>query len=227
MSETFCPDCCLPQRGCICSLVPNIGSSCQFWLLTHDLEHDKPSNTGKLISAMWPETRIINWSRVSPDRELLALLEDQSEQVVLVFPEQYASETQQQTMAQYTVTEPRKTHFIIIDATWQQARKIYRQSVYLQSLPLLSLSPESPSIYTLRRNRHSQHLCTAEVAALVLKEWNELDQALLLESLVQVYCDQYRWSRKGQRQVTESRALQCLQGYRKSEWSGICRNRSK
>ena len=231
MSEALCSDCCLPQRGCICSLVPKIDSSSQFWLLTHDMEHDKPSNTGKLISLMWPETRIINWSRVSPDQELLALLEDQSEQVVLVFPEQYASEaqqqTQQQTMAQYSATEYQQTHFIILDATWQQARKIYRQSVYLQHLPLLSLSPESPSIYTLRRNRHSQHLCTAEVAALVLTEWNELDQALLLESLVQVYCDQYLWSRKGQRQVTESRALQFLQGYRKSEWSGICQNRSK
>lgn len=183
------------------------------------MEHQKPSNTGKLISAMWPETQVINWSRVQPDEQLMALLKDHEQPVVLVFPEQYAVAGQQEQ--RMPCDSKKRTQFIILDATWQQARKIYRQSPYLHDLPLLSLSPDQASIYTLRRNRHDQHLCTAEVAALVLKQRGEPDQALLLQSLIQVYCDQYQWARKGQKQITESRALTCLQTYGNNEWSGV------
>ena len=180
------------------------------------MEQDKPSNTGKLIRAIWPDTRIVNWSRVAPDNELLERINDPAHQTVLVFPEQYAADEQKSvaTDSVYGVKQP--TCFIILDATWQQARKIYRQSPYFHSLPLFSLLPDQASVYTLRRNRNPQHLCTAEVAAQVLKQWGEREQGVLLEALVKVYCDQYLWARKGQRQVTDSPALALLTKVKKN-----------
>lgn len=213
--EIYCPQCELPEPACLCHLVPNIHSSATFWLLTHDNEHDKATNTGKLISAIWSQTRVINWSRTEPNRELLEQLVDPSQDFVLVFPQQYAVAGQQKKqLAESGVNLVAKpTSFIILDATWQQARKLYRKSPYLHSLPLLSLLPAKPSVYSLRRNRNKQHLCTAEVAAQVLRQSGEPLQADLLDALLGHFCNQYDWSRKSQRQVQGSPVEQLLREY--------------
>ena len=213
--ELFCPRCELPERACLCSLVPEIDSAATFWLLTHDNEHDKATNTGKLIRAIWPKTRVVSWHRKQPDKELLRDLSDSSHEFVLVFPGQYSVVGQQASiLGESDVSLPEKPKsFIILDATWQQAREMYRQSPYLYSLPLISLLPQTPSVYSLRRNRDAQHLCTAEVAAQVLRQSGEPLQADLLDALLQHFCDQYDWSRKNQRQMLNSSALTLLREY--------------
>ena len=209
-----CIQCRLPEWACICPLIPRVESSACFWLITHDKEFDKPTNTGKLIQAAIPGTRLFNWSRTAPDEELLRLLEDPAWLPVLLFPTAYAVEAQSKAMQwNHHAGSDRNIAFIIIDATWQQARKMYRQSPWLHDLSLLSLQPEDPSIYSLRRNRQEQHLCTAEVAALALGELGENTNRQLMEALVQVYCDRYLWARKGQRKEENQRSLGILEQY--------------
>ncbi len=194
-----CTVCSLPLFACLCGIVPEIKSNVDFWLITHDNEHDKPTNTGRLISASLPNTKIFNWSRVAPDQNLLGLLKDNTFNPFLVFPSIYAAAEQPQCDSLTVQDKQGRPVFVIIDATWQQARKIYRKSPYLHSLPLVSLSPAQPSIYTLRRNHHRQHLCTAEVAAAVLETRGELRQASVLKALLQVFCDRYQGAKLGQR----------------------------
>ncbi len=213
-TDGACRQCRLPERACICSLIPKADSSACFWLITHDKEFDKPTNTGKLIQAMMPDTRLFNWSRTAPDEQLVSLLDDPAYQPVLLFPAEYAVEVQSEKPCwSRQAMDGRKVAFIIIDATWQQARKMYRQSPYLQNLDLLSLKPEEPSIYSLRRNRQSQHLCTAEVAAQALEQLGERHHRQLLEAVVQVYCDRYLWARKGQKREEDSRSMRILEGW--------------
>lgn len=59
--------------------------------------------------------------------------------------------------------------FILLDATWQLAHKMYRQSPYLQQLPSIMLQSTQPSAYLLRKNQRQQGWCTAESVALLLK----------------------------------------------------------
>ena len=222
--DLLCPKCELPERACLCDLVPDINSNATFWLLTHDNEHDKATNTGKLISAIWSQTRVINWSRTQPDPELLRQLVDPLQDFVLIFPQQYSvAEQQKNILAECGINLNEKNKsFIILDATWQQARKMYRQSPYLHSLPLMSLLPQRPSVYSLRRNRNDLHVCTAEVAAQVLGQSGESFQADLLNALLEHFCNQYDWTRKSQRQVLDSPAEQLLRKY--SENVSIVRN---
>ncbi|MGO0307390.1 tRNA-uridine aminocarboxypropyltransferase [Endozoicomonas acroporae] len=216
-----CHQCRLPEYACICRLIPKAESAACFWLITHDKEFDKPTNTGKLIQAAIPGTRIFNWSRTSPDKVLLELLDDPDWLPVLLFPREYAVEAQGNNRQwHYNSGSERKVAFIIIDATWQQARKMYRQSPWLHGLNVLSLQPEEPSIYRLRRNRQEQHLCTAEVAARALGELGENTNRQLMEALVQVYCDRYLWARKGQRRDEDSRSLRILEQSRSGAHSG-------
>lgn len=59
--------------------------------------------------------------------------------------------------------------FVILDATWQLAHKMYRQSPYLQQMPSVMLKSSQPSLYALRRNQRQQGWCTAESVALLLR----------------------------------------------------------
>jgi DTW domain-containing protein YfiP len=82
------------------------------------------------------------WDRVTPDPELLANIERES--VALLYPTQ-DSESLASNM-----------HFdsiIILDGTWQQAQKMVNRSPYLKALTKIKITPEQPSIYTLRRNQ--------------------------------------------------------------------------
>jgi DTW domain-containing protein YfiP len=56
---------------------------------------------------------------------------------------------------------------IILDATWQRARKMYRQSPYLQQLPTWQFCHAPASQFARRRNQVEGGWCTAEMIAMV------------------------------------------------------------
>ena len=125
----------------------------QLILLTHSRETKKASNTGQLISRVMPEVRIIIWQRTEPDQALLKLIVQG--ETALVF--QQENSIHSDNISAYK-------HFILIDSTWQEARKIYNRSPYLHDLPCIQLSTDKQSRYNLRRNQLDGGLCTAECA---------------------------------------------------------------
>jgi len=81
--------------------------------------------------------------------------------------------------------------FILLDATWAEARKMFRKSPYLDRFPVLSLEPAQISRYQLRRSRRDDHFCTSEVAALCLELAGESEAAATLEAYLDVYTHHY------------------------------------
>ena len=81
--------------------------------------------------------------------------------------------------------------FRSLDATWPEARKMFRKSPYLNHLPVLSLQPEQLSRYRLRRSTRDDHLCTSEVASLCLALANEPRAADTLETYLDVFTHHY------------------------------------
>jgi len=81
--------------------------------------------------------------------------------------------------------------FILLDATWPEARKMFRKSPYLNALPVLSLNPEQVSRYQLRRSRRDDHFCTSEVASLCLDLAGEAQAAHTLQAYLEVYTHHY------------------------------------
>lgn len=72
--------------------------------------------------------------------------------------------------------------FVILDATWQLAHKMYRQSPYLQQMPSVMLKSSQPSLYALRRNQRQQGWCTAESVALLLRALGQHGAAAAITS---------------------------------------------
>lgn len=149
----------------------------QFTLITHERELPKPSNTGQLIlAAEGVAARRIVWARRTPDALLLAEIEQR--RVVLVYPLLGADgfrmtcleeKDHHSTRNQLATLLPQAPVIVLIDATWQQAQKMFNQSPYLQQLPRLELARERPSQFWLRRNQKSAGLCTVECAIEVLR----------------------------------------------------------
>jgi DTW domain-containing protein YfiP len=81
--------------------------------------------------------------------------------------------------------------FVLLDATWSEARKMFRKSPYLNSLPVLSLQAEQLSRYKLRRSKRDDHFCTAEVAALCLELAGDQRAADGLNAYLDVFSQHY------------------------------------
>jgi DTW domain-containing protein YfiP len=58
----------------------------------------------------------------------------------------------------------------MLDGTWPEARKMFRKSPYLDSLPILSLSVDALSRYQLREASSAGQHCTAEIAIALLHQ---------------------------------------------------------
>lgn len=148
----------------------------KIWLITHSEELKKPSGTGRLVKeALQNECEIIIWSRVSPNKDILKLSPSNTLLIYLCNDEQ--------DRFQANITES-IDNIIILDGTWQQARKIYNQSPYLQKFRHYEIQ-NIKSAYKKRRNQKDIGLCTAEVAIQLLTEYQHPAAKELSEKFIE------------------------------------------
>ncbi|QXZ08628.1 DTW domain-containing protein [Comamonas sp. Y33R10-2] len=215
-----CEGCRLRPSHCMCALRPELNTRAAFCVLMHDSEPLKPSNTGWLIADVVRETYAFGWSRTEVDPQIEALLADPQWQPYVVFPGEYAQSPQRVVQAldgeDARALEPGKRPlFILLDATWSEARKMFRKSPYLDGFPVLSLHPDLLSRYQLRRSKRDDHFCTSEVAALCLElvgDTADVHAGQVLESYLGVFTERYLQAKHQQRADAGSEAHQRLQG---------------
>ena len=190
---TRCHHCMLLPYLCICSIKKTVTSHSGFLLLMYDDEILKPSNTGRLIADLIPDTQAYIWSRTEPNADMLALLADPQWWPVVVFPAEYAQQERVLPVGQSLppLFEGKRPLFILLDGTWSQAKKMFRKSPYLDNLPVLSFAPEKLSQYLVRKAAKDHQLATAEVASLVLERLGESNNAHLLDLLFSTFKENY------------------------------------
>jgi DTW domain-containing protein len=199
-----CSGCRLVPSHCLCALRPRMLTQAGVCLLMADIEPLKPSNTGWLIADVVPHTFAFGWARTVVDPALLALLADPQWQPYVVFPGEFVAAhrvvTQLQSPAKIQpdaappaahVPPAKRPLFVLLDATWPEARKMFRKSPYLDHLPVLSLQSDQISRYRLRRSTRDDHFCTSEVAALCLELAGEHGAAHTLEAYLDVFTAHY------------------------------------
>lgn len=132
-------------------------------LLTHEREFDRKTGTGILVQQHLDFCDIIRWYRKEPDPVFGTL--DQNK-TLLIYPGK-DSDTDT-NIDDYE-------NFILLDGTWQEARKIYNRSPYLRNFREYELKDTPESIYTLRRNQVG--LCTVETVVELLKRKGKVELA--------------------------------------------------
>ncbi|MBC3916747.1 DTW domain-containing protein [Undibacterium sp. CY18W] len=195
-----CSGCRLILSHCLCALRPVVSSRAGICLLMAEHEALKPSNTGWLIADVVPDTMAFAWARTEVNPALLAVLVDPQWQPYVVFPGEFVAPERVITellpadapqTSTPTGADNKRPLFILLDATWPEARKIFKKSPYLNQFPVLSLLPEQLSRYRLRRSRRDDHLCTSEVAALCLALAGDTAAAQALEMYLDLFTDHY------------------------------------
>jgi DTW domain-containing protein YfiP len=209
-----CAGCRLLPSHCLCALRPQLDVRAGVCLLMADIEALKPSNTGWLVADVVADTFAFGWARTEVDPALIALLADPQWQPYLVFPGEFVDSTRVVTEVQPLdaaagVSEKRPL-FVLLDATWPEARKMFRKSPYLDKLPVLSLQSDQLSSYKLRRSQRDEHFCTSEVAALCLALAGETHAAEVLEAYLGVFTDHYLKAKQQQPLDTDDAAHQRL-----------------
>lgn len=184
-----CPGCRLVPTHCLCALRPALPVCAGVCLIMADTEPLKPSNTGWLVADVVPDTFAFGWARTEVDPALLTLLADPQWQPVLVFPGEFVKDGRVVHHVQPAAGQ--RPLFVLLDATWPEASKMFRKSPYLDHLPVLSLHSDQLSQYRLRRSQQAHHFCTSEVAALCLALGGEVLAAQTLGAYLDVFTTHY------------------------------------
>lgn len=163
-----CQGCLLPEKHCLCASIRVQSARSRFCLVMFDTEPMKPSNTGRLIADVLPDTQAFSWSRTEPDPLLLQAVASEAYQPLVVFPASYADEGRQIVHSPPLSGKP--PLFIMLDGTWNEARKMFRKSPWLDRFPVISLNVTAPSRYRLREAHGEGQHCTAEIAAALLHQ---------------------------------------------------------
>lgn len=185
-----CNACGLPVITCICSRVVSVKTNAQLWILSTEKEFSRPSNTARLLNLMNPESTDIHlWERTRQPEALLEKIRSGNFEPYLLFPAE--NEEAQSRRVRFPISE-KVPAFIIIDGTWQEARKIVRKSEYLKVLPLISLTHVADSAFDLRKGVTPGNLCTLEATMEVLRMNGEEKAAASMDEVFHLFMKSYK-----------------------------------
>ena len=152
--------------------LPSVGLAPRIVLLQHANEPSRPTGTGKLLAheSLAPFLRFEQWTWAGrADNDKIERQVAQLDRPTLLWTSSNSDEA--------AATPTADADYIIIDATWQEARKMFRKLECLQTLPRVAIDIGGPSSYKLRadfgwRERFGfsadapEPLCTAEAPML-------------------------------------------------------------
>lgn len=145
------------------------------FLLTHEREVEKKTNTGRLVlSCLGAAAKRILWRRTAPDDDLLAMIE--TDQIALLYPGEEGESPGR--VEDYE-------RFLVLDSTWQESKKIINKSPYLKNISTVHVAANQSSSFKRRRNQIAGGLCTAEVVIELLRLKGETVSAETLDSCFQ------------------------------------------
>lgn len=144
----------------------------KFILLTHERELSKSSNTGQLVKqVLGDDVEIIVWKRKEQEPRLVHLFK--TKQAALLFPDSLSREAKNISLNN---ERGRYSFCVILDSTWQEARKMFNRSQYLRDADKVSIQTSGVSEYSLRRNQIEGGLSTAECVMEVLLACGQINE---------------------------------------------------
>jgi DTW domain-containing protein YfiP len=168
-----------PQRVCVCPEVPTVITRTRVVIVRHYLEQSRASNSGRLANLALPNSVIVDHGAGGGEeasRRGKALLPP-LDGAWLLFP------------AGEPITAaplPPVKQLVVLDATWSQARRMYRKLDGLRGLPLLRLPDEPMPEARLRASPGAGRVSTIEAIARALRILEGEAVAAPLERLFQV-----------------------------------------
>jgi len=175
--NSHCPRCYQRLEICICPILPTVTTRTEVLILRHIYEAQRPSNTGRLVALAMPNSRIIPCG--GGTRIGLSPIDDEFLRVPgtwLLWPDGTGTQPDMSDLA----TPDR---VVVIDATWQQARRLYSSLPVLRALPRLVLPAPIRCRDRLREQHRSDGMSTLETVAAAVAKIEGAESARPLEIL--------------------------------------------
>src|SRR5687767_12491627 len=178
-----CDHCFLHRSLCLCALIPRLQTRTRLVLVIHQLELNKPTNTGRLAARCLPNSEILVRGRAADHRATAPF----AGTPLLLFPHADAQPLERWRDSPLPVT------LIVPDGTWRQAARARRRVAGAEQIPCVAL-PGPGSGYRLRQATRPGRLSTLEAIAraLGILEGPAVEEALL--HIHQVMVDRTLWT---------------------------------
>jgi DTW domain-containing protein len=178
-----CGDCFLQRSLCVCALIPRVPTRTRVVLVMHQLELNKPTNTGRLAVRCLPNSEILVRGREAEHRTPPPF----PGTALLLFPHREAQPLEPWREATGPLT------LIVPDGTWRQANRARLRVPGLDRIPCVSL-PGPTTGYRLRQAARPGRLSTLEAIAraLGILEGPAVEEPLL--HIHQVMVDRTLWT---------------------------------
>lgn len=173
MGRPFCYTCWRPRVTCLCADIRQVQNRTGITILQHPRERNHPIGTARIVDlSLRDATLLVDTVEALGQTRPPHLPADAG----LLFPGEGSRDLE-------TLPEAdRPSHLVLLDGTWRHARSIYRDSAWLQAMPMYQLSPSQPSNYRIRREPKATFVSTVESAVLALRalepETDGFDQLL-------------------------------------------------
>jgi DTW domain-containing protein YfiP len=191
--NSHCFRCYQRRKICVCPILPTVKTRTEFLILRHIYEAERPSNTGRLVALSMPNSRIIPCG--GGTRIGLSPIDDEflrAPGTWLLWPDGTGTKPNVLDM-----TPPDRV--VVIDATWQQARRLYSSMPVLWALPRLVLPAPIRCRDRLREQHRADGMSTLEAVAAAVAKLEGVEIAKPLEKLYDEVVRRtttLRWGRK-------------------------------
>ena len=164
-----CPRCLLLRRVCLCGDIPTVVTRTRVVIVRHHLERWRSSNSGRLAHLALPNSELVDHGGRSGPAALPPL-----PGAWLVFPEGAPT---------VVAPVPPPEQLVVLDATWSQARRMFRKLAGLRGLPILRLADAPMPVARLRESPAPGRVSTIEAIAGALRLLEGEAAAAPLEAL--------------------------------------------
>ena len=172
--DRLCSRCCLRKDICVCTVLPLVRTQAEFLILRHIREANRPSNTGRLVALIMPNSRIVPWG--GEDGAGSSFYENELKEpgTWILWPDGPGGER---------VLKETPKRVAVLDATWHQARRLYTRSEVLRTLPRLVLPAPDRDRERLRKQHRPDGMSTIEAVAAAVAKLEGAEKAEPLEKL--------------------------------------------
>tara|TARA_Y100000768_G_scaffold344405_1_gene290649 strand:- start:4689 stop:5459 length:771 start_codon:yes stop_codon:yes gene_type:complete len=168
-----CLTCRRPQMACLCEFVSPVETNTKFVILMHPKEYKKVKiATGRLTHLQLKNSEILVDINFSQNKRLNKLIE--SHNSFVLYPNE-KSLNLTGIQEKKPIEFKQETLFIVIDATWYLAKKMYKESTNLHALRSISFEHNRVSEFKIKQQPFPKCLSTIESVKIVIEELNRLN----------------------------------------------------
>lgn len=163
--RAICRRCRKSAGTCYCARIKPFATGARFVILIHPKEHRKRVGSGRLTHLCISNSTLLEGVDFTRNATVNEILADPASFPVVLYPGPKAVDITEGAAEKLEALVPhgRELVVFIIDGSWFCAKKMLRVSANLKALPQIRFTPQSRSIYQIRRQPKA--ICFSSVEA--------------------------------------------------------------